>query len=400
MKFIVIVPDGMADEPLEELENQTPLQAANTTNLDFMAQNGTQGLLHSIPKGMHPGSEIGNLSLLGYRPELNFTGRAPLEAANLGIDLKEDEIAFRCNLVTLDGTSLKDYSAGHIPSSEASQLIEALNKAIPDEDVQFIAGKSYRHLTILKVRNVKDFTAIRCWAPHDIMGRPFVKHLPQGKQAPMLLKLIEASQKILTDHPINRVRVDLGENPANSIWLWGQGTKPTLKPFQEKFKLHGAIISAVDLVNGIGRLAGLDVINVPGATGYYDTDYKAKADYALRALKDHDFVFIHIESPDEAGHNGDVAEKIQAIERIDKDIVGTVLNHFGDHSDVRIMVLPDHPTPLHLRTHTADPVPFVIYGKGIASDGSIEYNEGSAKSRGNIFSSGEDLMTYFTNKYL
>ncbi len=400
MKFIVIVPDGMADEPLEELGGKTPLQAANTTNLNYMAQNGSQGLLHSIPKGMHPGSEIGNLSLLGYRPELNFTGRAPLEAANMNIDLKEDEIVFRCNLVSLDGKNLKDYSAGHIPSFEASQLIDALNEGIPDEGVRFFAGKSYRHLMVLKVRNVKDFAAIRCWAPHDIMGKPFAKHLPQGKHAPMLLKLIESSQKILEEHSINRVRVDLGENPANSIWLWGQGTKPKLEPFQDKFNLRGAIISAVDLVNGIGRLAGLDVITVPGATGYYDTDYLGKAQYALEALNDHDFVFIHIESPDEAGHNGDTAEKIRAIERIDQDIVGTILNHFSDHSDVRIMVLPDHPTPIHLRTHTANPVPFVIYGKGVASDGSIEYNEASAKSRGNVFLSGEDLMTHFTNKYL
>ncbi|HSA31301.1 MAG TPA: cofactor-independent phosphoglycerate mutase [Candidatus Omnitrophota bacterium] len=400
MKFIVIVPDGMADEPMAELNHQTPLQAANTTNMDFMAKNGTQGLLCSIPKGMHPGSEIGNLSLLGYRPELNFTGRAPLEAASMGIDLKDDEVVFRCNLVTLDGTALKDYSAGHIPSFEAAQLIDALNETIPDKEVRFFAGKSYRHLMVMKVRNVKEFTSIKCWPPHDIMGKPFAKHLPQGKQAPMLLRLMEAAQRVLEEHSINRVRVDLGENPANSIWLWGQGTKPRLEPFQEKFNLRGAIISAVDLVNGIGKLAGLDVIHVPGATGYYDTDYRAKADYAIEALRDHDFVFIHVESPDEAGHNGDTAEKVRAIERIDQDIIGTILNHFSNHSDMRIIVMPDHPTPLRLRTHTANPVPFVIYGKGIASDGSIEYNEASAKESGTLFMSGEELMNHFTNKYL
>lgn len=401
MKYIVIVPDGMADQPIEELGNKTPLEVAHTTNMDYLAQNGEQGLLHSIPKGMAPGSEIGNLSLLGYRPDKYFTGRAPLEAANLGIDIAENEIAFRCNLVTIDEGVMKDYSAGHISSQEAATLIEALDKNIPDNAVTFYAGKSYRHLMILKTHAVKNYNAIKCTPPHDILDKKIEKYLPQGgPESLTLLKLMEQAQQILTNHPTNQVRTDLGDNPANSIWLWGQGTKPELPLFKEMFGLEGSIISAVDLVNGIGRIAGLDVVSVPGATGYYDTNYKGKADYAIESLKEKDFVFIHVEAPDEAGHNGDIKAKIAAIEAIDRDIVGTILNYFDQHDDMRIIVLPDHPTPVKLRTHTSDPVPFVIYGKGIASDKQSVYNERSAKETKVIFKDGESLMERFTNKYI
>ncbi|HSV42996.1 MAG TPA: cofactor-independent phosphoglycerate mutase, partial [Candidatus Bathyarchaeia archaeon] len=386
MKYIIIVPDGMADNPMAELQNKTPLEVARTTNMDYLAKHGTQGLLHSIPKGMAPGSEIGNLSLLGYRPDKYFTGRAPLEAANLGIDLADNQIAFRCNLVALDETIMRDYSAGHISNEEAATLIEALNQQTPEDNVRFYAGKSYRHLMILTTHSVKQFAAIRCTPPHDIIGKDIQKYLPKGgNEALFLLKLMERSRDILGKHPINQVRVDLGDNPGNAIWLWGQGIKPQLPSFQELYGLKGAIISAVDLVNGIGRLAGLEIITVPGATGYYDTNYKGKAEYALAALKNNDFVFIHIEAPDEAGHNGDAKAKIAAIEAIDQDIVGTVLNHFGPHDEVRIMVLPDHPTPVELRTHTSEPVPLVMYGKGIAHNGQFEYNERSGRSAQNVF---------------
>lgn len=401
MKYIVIVPDGMADEPIEELNNKTPLEVAHTTNMDYLAQHGAQGLLHTIPKGMHPGSEIGNLSLLGYRPDKYFTGRAPLEAANLGIDLADDQIAFRCNLVTIYDGVMKDYSAGHISSQEAATLIESLDQKIPDQNVSFYAGKSYRHLMILKTHAVKNFAAIKCVPPHDILDQKIERYLPKGgAESLTLLKLMERSQKILADHPTNQVRTDLGDNPGNSIWLWGQGTKPQLPAFKEMYGLDGSIISAVDLVNGIGRLAGLNVISVPGATGYYDTNYKGKADYALDSLKEKDFVYIHIEAPDEAGHNGDVKAKIASIEAIDQHIVGTILNRFDPHDDVRILVYPDHPTPVKLRTHTNDPVPFVLYGKGIASDGQTVYNEVSAKQTKVVFKDGEALMSRFTNKYV
>jgi 2,3-bisphosphoglycerate-independent phosphoglycerate mutase len=400
MKYIVVVPDGMADHPIKELGGKTPMEAAITTNMDYLAKNGSQGLLNTIPKGMHPGSEIGNLSLLGYQPDKYFTGRAPLEAANLGIDLADDEIAFRCNLVTINQDIMKDYSAGHIKSEEAAILIETLNHEMPEHNIRFYAGKSYRHLLVIKTHTVKNFSKIVCTPPHDILGKDIKKHLPHdGPEALILLKIMERAQKILVSHPINQVRVDLGDNPANAIWLWGQGTRPKLPSFKELYGVDGAIISAVDLVNGIGRLAGLEVISVPGATGYYDTNYKGKAEYALMALKQKDFVFIHIEAPDEAGHNGDLKAKIASIEAIDRDVLGTILNHFDPRADLRILVMPDHPTPVRLRTHTSDPVPFLIYGKGIASDGQVSYNEHSAEETQVLFENGPALIERFINKY-
>jgi len=400
MKYIVIVPDGMADNPVEELGNKTPLEAARTTNMDYLAQHGSTGLIQTIPNKMHPGSDIGNMALLGYDPRTCHTGRAPLEAANLNVTLADDEVAFRCNLVTIINGEMTDYSAGHIRTKEASLLIGALNKKMDLDGVKFYAGKSYRHLLILKVRNPKTYCAIKTMPPHDILNKNIKKYLPQGQEAGMLLKLMEKSKEIFEGHSVNNVRLDLGENPANMIWLWGQGTRPKLPSFEEKFGVKGSIISAVDLVNGIGRLAGLEVVDVPGATGYYDTNYLGKAEYALESLKRKDFVYIHIEAPDEAGHNGDIKEKVTAIERIDKDIVGTILNHYSEHDNVRILVLPDHPTPVKLRTHTSDPVGFVMYGKGIAHDGSQEFSETAAKKNGLKFKSGEALMNHFMTKYL
>jgi len=400
MKYIVIVPDGMADNPIEELGNKTPLEAARTTNMDYLAQHGSTGLIQTIPKKMKPGSDVGNLSLLGYNPETYHSGRAPLEAANLQIALADDEIAFRCNLVTIIDHKMNDYSAGHISTKEASVLIKALNEEMDLKGVKFHAGKSYRHLLVLKVRKPKTYCAMKTIPPHDILGKNIKKYLPRGTEAEMPLKLMEKSKEILEKHSINNVRIDLGESPANMIWLWGQGVNPDLPSFKEKFGIKGSIISAVDLVNGIGRLAGLEVIDVPGATGYYDTNYLGKAEYALQSLKRNDFVYIHIEAPDEAGHNGDFKEKVTAIERIDRDIVGTILNHYNEHDNIRILVLPDHPTPVKLRTHTSDPVGFVMYGKGIAHDGSREYGETAATQNGLKFKSGEALLNHFMTKYL
>jgi 2,3-bisphosphoglycerate-independent phosphoglycerate mutase len=398
MKYVVIVPDGMADYPIEDLGNKTPLEVARTTNMDYLAQNGFSGLVQTIPDKMKPGSDIGNLALMGYNPKECFSGRAPLEAANLGVTLEDDEIAFRCNLVTIADGKMFDYSAGHISNKEAWPLIETLNKEIDEPGVRFIAGKSYRHLMIMKVRNVKDFLEIETTPPHDILGKEVKKYLPQGTQAPLVLKHMEKSAKILENHPINKVRIDMKENPATMIWLWGQGVRPQLKSFKDKFGVEGGIISAVDLVNGIGRLAGLEVIEVPGITGYYDTNYAGKGEYAINALKTKDFVFIHIEAPDEAGHNGHAKEKILAIEHIDREIVGPILNHFGKGGDFRILVLPDHPTPVALRTHTSDPVPFVMYGAGIPNNGTVKYNEALAKEKGIKFASGEAMMDYFMKK--
>ncbi len=397
MKYIVIVPDGMADEPIEEIGNKTPLEAARTTNMDYLAQHGITGLVQTIPDGMHPGSDIGNMSLLGYDPQTSHTGRAPLEAANLDIDLKENEIAVRCNFVTITDEKMGDYSAGHISTKEASILIDALNAEMDLDGVRFYTGKSYRHVLVLTVRNPETYCKIKTIPPHDILGKEIKPYLPQGHESEMFLKLMEKSKAILAKHSVNTVRIDLKENPANMIWLWGQGTKPQLEPFKNKYGLTGALISAVDLVNGIGRLADLKIINVPGITGYYDTDYDAKATYALEALKTNDFIFIHVESPDEAGHNGDIKAKIEAIENIDKKIIGPMLNAYDQH-EVRILVLPDHPTPVELRTHTNDPVGFVMFGNGIEADGSDNFSETISKENGMKFKSGEALMRAFTKK--
>ncbi|HQP10912.1 MAG TPA: cofactor-independent phosphoglycerate mutase, partial [Candidatus Omnitrophota bacterium] len=304
MKYIVIVPDGMADQPVEELGGKTPLEAARRTNMDYLAQHGSIGMIQTIPDRMNPGSDTGNMALMGYDPRKYNPGRAPLEAANFNIVLADDEVVFRCNLVTIGDGKMQDYSAGHIKSKEASLLIDALNKEIDLDGVKFYAGKSYRHLLVMKVRDPKTYCAIKTTPPHDILNKEIKSYLPKGQEAEMLLKLMEKSRDIFENHSVNQVRADLGENVANMIWLWGQGTRPNLPPFEEKFGVKGSIISAVDLVNGIGRLAGLDILDVPGITGYYDTDYLAKAQYALGSLKKKDFVYIHIEAPDEAGHNG------------------------------------------------------------------------------------------------
>ncbi len=400
MKYIIIVPDGMADNPIEELNGKTPLEAANTTNMDHLAKNGRIGLVQTIPDGMPPGSDIGNMAILGYDPTTCHTGRSPLEAANQNIMLDDNQVAFRCNLVTIVNNKMEDYSAGHISTDEAKLLIQSLNEELADNHTKFYLGKSYRHLLTLNVRNTQHYMDIKTTPPHDILGKDIKDYLPHGTQSVMIQKLIEKSKEIFADHSVNKVRIDLGENPANMIWLWGQGTKPNLPSFKDKYGIKGSIISAVDLVNGIGRLAGLEIIDVPNITGYYDTDYAAKAEYALQALNTNDYVYVHIEAPDEAGHNGDLKEKIRAIEQIDKKVIGPILNHYNQHDDVRILVLPDHPTPVELRTHTSDPVGFVMYGKGVAHDGSQTFNESSARAKGLTYTSGEALINDFIKKGL
>lgn len=396
MKYIVIVPDGMADYPIARIGNKTPLEVAKTPNMDFLAQQGMVGLVQTIPDGMSPGSDIGNMAILGYDPKSCHTGRAPLEAANQNIILADDEVAFRCNLITVADHKMIDYSAGHISTKEAAILIEALNREIVQEGIKFYPGKSYRHLLIVKGNRVKEYMQVKTHPPHDIIDRDIRNFLPgKAPAAEMLLMLMEKSKTIFEGHSVNQVRADLKENPATMIWLWGQGVRPDLPAFEQKFGLRGGIISAVDLVNGIGRLAGLEVIDVPGITGYYDTNYSGKAQYALESLKKNDFVYVHIEAPDEAGHNGDLEAKISCIERIDREVIGTILNYFGQYEDVRILVLPDHPTPVELRTHTSDPVCFVMYGKDVQPDGASRLTETLAKEKGLKFASGEALLKKF-----
>jgi len=395
MKYIILVPDGLADQPLKELGDKTPMEAAQTPNMDFLAKNGFSALTQTIPDSMPPGSDIGNLALLGYNPAKNFSGRASLEAANLGIKIKNDEVVFRCNLVTVKEGKMIDYSAGHISSDEAKNLIEHLERALDWPDVRFYPGKSYRHLMVLKTIDVPKMFALKTTPPHDITGQPVNPYLPAGPHSNNLLKIMERSKQILASHQINKMREDSGENPGNMIWLWGQGTRSSLPLFKDRYGLTGAVISAVDLVNGIGRMVGLDVIDVPGANGYYDTNYKGKAQYALDSLKKHDFVYVHVEATDEAGHNGDWKAKIECCEQFDKKIVGPITKFFGLPKGVRILVCPDHPTPVATRTHDRSPVPFVMWGDGIEASGTKEYSEKEAAKQGLRFKSGEDMIQFF-----
>ncbi len=361
MKYIILIGDGMADAPIDELGGKTPLEYAPTPNMDRLVEIGSLGLFHTVPEGYPPGSDVANLSILGYDPALYYTGRAPLEAASIGVDLEAGDIAFRCNFVTLadtDGkTIMADYSAGHLSTEEGAKLISSLDEGLRARGVRFYPGKSYRHLMVWE--GGKD--ALDCTPPHDISDREATPHLPKGDGAEFLIELTKASWDILKDHPVNLKRIENGQNPATSIWLWGQGKAPSIPTLKERFALSGSIISAVDLMNGMGVYAGLNVITVPGATGYIDTNYEGKADYALKSLDDNDFICVHVEAPDEAGHQGDLQAKLKAIADFDARIVGPILKGAERFGDFKVMVLPDHPTPVEIKTHTSDPVPFVLY---------------------------------------
>jgi len=394
MKIAILVGDGMSDYPIKDIGDKTPLEVAKVPNINEIAKKGIVGLVKTVPRGMKPASDIANLSIMGYDPKTYYTGRGPLEAANIGIEIAEDEIAFRCNLVTANNDMMADYSAGHIGNKESNTLMEFLDKKLGSDKVRFYHGKSYRNLVVIKTRSrdeLNDLIKASCTPPHDIIGKLISKYLPKGKGSSFLLKLEQDSRALLEKHDINRVRVDLKENPANMIWLWGQGTNPNMPSFKGMFGIDGSVISAVDLVNGIGKLVGLEVINVPGATGYYDTNYQGKGEHAVNSLKKKDFIFVHVEAPDEAGHNGDMRAKIAAIENFDKYVVGAVWKFLSQAGDYRIMVLSDHATPVALRTHVADPAPFVMSGKGVGHNGFSTYNESNAKLSKVVFKSGSEL---------
>ncbi|MFH1339081.1 MAG: cofactor-independent phosphoglycerate mutase [Candidatus Omnitrophota bacterium] len=394
MKYIILVGDGMADYPVEELGGKTPLEAAKTQNMDFIARCGILGQVKTIPDKMAPASDVANMSILGYDPEKYYTGRGPLEAANLGIELGQKDIAFRCNFVTANSDTLVDYSAGHITTKEAGILIDSLNQKLGTKNLRFYCGVSYRNLMVIRDAP-EELLDIRCFPPHDITGKRASRHLPKGKSAELVVNLMKESSKILASHEINQVRIDLGENPADMIWLWGQGSKPSLPSYKEKYNLSGSVISAVDLIKGLGKIVGLEVINIPGATGYYNTDYEGKARAAIKTLEDKEFVFLHVEAPDEAGHNGDLREKITAIERFDHFVVGRILNAFKRKKNFRILVMPDHPTPLSVRTHTAEAVPFGIFGQEIFGGGFLCYSEKEAQKSNLFFEKGHKLIDYF-----
>ncbi|MEI8349236.1 MAG: cofactor-independent phosphoglycerate mutase [Candidatus Omnitrophota bacterium] len=396
MKYIFIVPDGAADYPIEMLAGKTPLEAADKPFMDSLAKKGILGRVKTVPSGFTPASDVANLSLLGYEPEKYYCGRGPLEAANLGVTLEGGDVAFRCNLITEAEGKILDYSAGHISDHEAKLLIEHINTNVGTKEIEFYPGKSYRHLMVFRQGAGLGLEKLTCVAPHDIMGKPIKKHMPQGKNNEVIAKLMQRSQELLKEHEINKVRIDLGENPANMIWLWGSGKKPAIPLFQEKFGLRGAVISAVDLINGIGKIIGLKVIKVEGANAYYDTNYQGKALAALEALEEVDFVFIHIEATDEAGHNQDLRMKIACIERIDKLVVGTIIQKMQEGT-YRILIAPDHPTPVSKRTHTDEPVPFLMAGSGISSGGFSAYSETDAANSKLYLNSGIELMKYFLN---
>lgn len=395
MKYIVLVGDGMADYPIKELGERTPLEVARTPNMDFIAKAGRLGRVKTIPDTVRPGSDVANLSILGYDPQKFYTGRGPLEAANLGLELEEDDVAFRCNLITASGDILVDYSAGHISSKEAAILIKFIDEKLGTNRIKFYSGVSYRHLMLVQRGAEQHLEDLECRPPHDISGQGISKNLPKGDGADIIIKLMQQSREILGSHEINLVRVDLKENPANMIWLWGQGRKPEMPKFQEKYGISGSVISAVDLIKGLGKILGLRVIEVEGATGYYDTNYEGKAKAALKSLEDKDFVFVHVEAPDEAGHNGDLREKITAIERFDQLVVGTILDTYKHRKDFRILVLPDHATPISVKTHTSDAVPFAMFGENIMAGSFTGYNEKEAQKSDFYFDQGHELMEYF-----
>ena len=391
MKYAIIIPDGAADLPLAELDGLTPLQAAHIPHMDAIAEKGRIGSVANVPEGFPPGSDVATLSLLGYPPEEFYTGRAPLEAAANDIVVADSDWVFRCNLVTIIDDIMEDYCAGHITTAEAAPIIEALQATLADTGVQMYLGVGYRHLLVIP--GEMDAKTV---PPHDILGQAISPHLPRGQGAEILLALMGKAHDMLAECDINAVRADLGENPATDIWLWGQGKRPTLPNFAERFGKKGAAITAVDLLRGLSKLIGWDLIEVEGATGYYDTNYIGKGQAAVKALDTHDLVLVHVEATDEAGHNADVANKVRALEQIDEHIVAPVLERLQQEGDDwRIMVLPDHPTPCAVRTHTREPVPFAIAGKQIERVISGPYCEQTANESDLHIPKGSNLMEFF-----
>ena len=395
-KFAIVIPDGAADEPLESLGGKTPLQAARTPEMDAIAREGVLGRSKNVPDRFLPGSDVATLSLFGYDPEVVFTGRAPLEAAAAGVPLGPDDWAVRCNLMTIRDGRLSDFTAGHITSEEGRELMEALQRKLGRPDIEFFPGVSYRNLMIYRGTGrpspFADDTATT--PPHDQPDQPAEDYLPRGTGSELLRELIVEGAKVVRDHPVNLARLAKGKPPANAIWLWGQGKAPQLPSFQEIHGLRGAIISAVDLVRGVGLLAGWDRIDVPGATGYLDTDYAAKGAAGVAALDDHDLVCVHVEAPDEASHEGRAEAKVEALERIDREIVGPLRRAIADRGG-RILVSPDHATLVRTKAHDRAWVPWAMAGVGLEGSG-FPYDEASAvEAKGPTFEQGWRLMAEF-----
>lgn len=403
MKYLVVLCDGMADYPIEELGGRTPLEAAVTPNMDALARTATVGLVKTVQDGMKPGSDVANLSVLGYDPTVYYTGRSPLEAGSIGIDMKKTDVALRCNLVTVSDEpcygdkTILDYCADDISTEDARVLIEYIEEKLGCEEFRFYTGVAYRHCLIWD-NGTMELGGLT--PPHDITGRPVREYLPlkMSPNGAKLQKLMEQSYELLKDHPINIARVEKGLRPANSIWLWGEGVRAELDDFKEKYGLKGSMISAVDLLKGIGKFSGMSVVEVNGATGYIDTNFEGKAAAAIREFENgQDFVYIHVEAPDECGHRAEVENKVRAISIIDEKVLGPVVDALRKMGDFKVLVTPDHATPLSLKTHTNDPIPFMIYDSTKPAEGVDTFNENTAKETGLYIEEGFRIMKDFAD---
>lgn len=400
MKYVIVLGDGMADYPLEAIGGKTPLEYANTPTMDKLAAVSEIGLVHTIPDGMSPGSDTANLSVIGYDPKVYYSGRSPLEALSIGVDMESTDISFRCNIVTVsedeeeyENKTIIDHSSSEISTEDAAVLLEAVREALEDEEYKFYVGTSYRHLTIWKNGKVLPLTP-----PHDILTKVIGEYLPEDAR---LREMMKKSYDILANHPINIERKKQGLNPANSIWFWGAGTRPALSSFEDKNKKNGVMISAVDLLKGIAVGAGLTNIEVEGANGGLHTNYEGKANAAVKALLEdgYDFAYIHVEAPDEMGHQGSMERKIQAIEALDSRVIKLVVDAFEKaDEEVRILVLPDHPTPIVLRTHSSEPVPYLLYDSTEPKESVLKYNEKDAKTSGIYIPEGHTLIDHLFEK--
>lgn len=402
MKYLVVLYDGMADYPVPELDGKTPMEVAKKPNFDALGKKGVVGLVKTVADSLKPGSDVANLSALGYNPLECYTGRSPLEAVSIGVELTDSDVTMRCNLVTLSeednycDKTMVDYSAGDISSEEAAEIIKSVEEHFGSDIYKFYSGVSYRHCLVWHGGTTKLGSMT---PPHDISGRVIGEYLSDAENAKDLIRMMKESFDLLKDHPINLKRVSQGKKPANSIWLWGEGTKPSLDAFEDRFGLKGSIISAVDLLKGIGGCAKMNVPDVIGATGYIDTNFKGKAEAAVEEFKKgQDFVYIHIEATDECGHRHEPENKVKAIEIIDNEVLPVVLSYLEQFDDYKVMILPDHPTPIVTMTHARDPVPFMIYHKKDEKAGVDTVTEQTAKDSGLYFDSGVELMKYFLSK--
>lgn len=390
MKYLLLVPDGAADLPVPELDGKTPLEVAKTPNLDKLTETGIVGSVQVTPTDMYPGSDAANMALLGYDPTRYYTGRGPIEASAMEIPMEAKDVAFRCSLISTDGETLLDYSAGHISTEEAKPLIALANQKLGTQSIRLFPGVSYRH--ILRWSNGP--VEVKTHPPHECMGKLIKEILPVGEGETAIRQFMDDSLNLLNDIEFNRKRRDAGKPPANMFWLWSPGRVPQLPTFQKKYGMTGAVISAVDVVRGLGRLTGLEIVSVPGATGYFDTNYVGKAKHAVQALHRHNFVWVHVESPDEAGHAGSIEEKIRAIERFDKEVVGTILAEMKGFDDFRILCAPDHQTPVSTRGHAVGAVPFLLYdsSKVLRKGGMLPYDERALHETKNIVYEGYRLI--------